>query len=133
MLTVLLLSIVVYVYTVVAFNFFRKFYIVDEDGEIDKKCHDMMSCFIFHMYVGVRQGGGIGDAIEPPDGDPFEVYRILFDITLSKVSLQDCHFILIFIFKKYQMQYTYYVQYENVNSTENVTHTPNGIAVHHSA
>ena len=81
MLTVLLLSIVVYVYTVVAFNFFRKFYIVDEDGEIDKKCHDMMSCFIFHMYVGVRQGGGIGDAIEPPDGDPFEVYRILFDIT----------------------------------------------------
>ena len=30
---------------------------------------------------GVRAGGGIGDEIEPPDGDDYEVYRILFDIT----------------------------------------------------
>ena len=79
--TVMLLSIVVYVYTVVAFNFFRKFYIQQEEGALDKKCHDMLTCFIFHMYVGVRQGGGIGDAINSPDGDPYEVYRILFDIT----------------------------------------------------
>jgi ryanodine receptor 2 len=80
-LTVLLLSIVVYVYTVIAFNFFRKFYVKDEDGEVDYKCHDMLTCYVFHLYVGVRAGGGIGDEIEPPDGDPYEVYRILFDIT----------------------------------------------------
>lgn len=30
---------------------------------------------------GVRAGGGIGDEIEPPDGDDYEVYRIMFDIT----------------------------------------------------
>ena len=38
-------------------------------------------CFVFHLYKGVRAGGGIGDEIEPPDGDDYEVYRILFDIT----------------------------------------------------
>lgn len=33
------------------------------------------------MYVGVRAGGGIGDEIEDPAGDPYEIYRIVFDIT----------------------------------------------------
>lgn len=36
---------------------------------------------MFHMYVGVRAGGGIGDEIEDPAGDEFEVERIVFDIT----------------------------------------------------
>ena len=36
---------------------------------------------MFHMYVGVRAGGGIGDEIEDPAGDEFEVVRIIFDIT----------------------------------------------------
>ncbi|XP_013867545.1 ryanodine receptor 3 [Austrofundulus limnaeus] len=81
-LTVGLLAVVVYLYTVVAFNFFRKFYnkSVDDD-EPDMKCDDMMTCYLFHMYVGVRAGGGIGDEIEDPAGDPYELYRILFDIT----------------------------------------------------
>ncbi|XP_052001465.1 LOW QUALITY PROTEIN: ryanodine receptor 3 [Xyrauchen texanus] len=81
-LTVGLLAVVVYLYTVVAFNFFRKFYnkSADED-EPDMKCDDMMTCYLFHMYVGVRAGGGIGDEIDDPAGDPYELYRILFDIT----------------------------------------------------
>ncbi|KAL0274262.1 UNVERIFIED_CONTAM: hypothetical protein PYX00_006731 [Menopon gallinae] len=80
-LTVMLLTIVVYIYTVIAFNFFRKFYVQEEDDEVDRKCHNMLTCFVFHLYKGVRAGGGIGDEIEPPDGDEYEVYRILFDIT----------------------------------------------------
>ncbi|CAB3362502.1 Hypothetical predicted protein [Cloeon dipterum] len=80
-LTVMLLTIIVYIYTVIAFNFFRKFYIQDEDDVVDKKCHDMATCFVFHLYKGVRAGGGIGDEIGSPDGDEYEVYRILFDIT----------------------------------------------------
>ncbi|KAK2192468.1 hypothetical protein NP493_31g06036 [Ridgeia piscesae] len=81
LMTVLLLSIVVYIYTVIAFNFFRKFYNKGEDGEDDYKCQDMFTCYIFHLYVGVRAGGGVGDEIDSPDGDPYEVYRIIFDIT----------------------------------------------------
>uniref|UniRef100_A0A673CUD6 Ryanodine receptor 2b (cardiac) n=1 Tax=Sphaeramia orbicularis TaxID=375764 RepID=A0A673CUD6_9TELE len=81
-LTVGLLAVVVYLYTVVAFNFFRKFYNKSDDSNTqDMKCNDMLTCYMFHMYVGVRAGGGIGDEIEDPAGDEFEVERILFDIT----------------------------------------------------
>ncbi|KAM9364976.1 ryanodine receptor 2 [Pholidichthys leucotaenia] len=81
-LTVGLLAVVVYLYTVVAFNFFRKFYNKSNDKDIqDMKCNDMLTCYMFHMYVGVRAGGGIGDEIKDPAGDEFEVERIVFDIT----------------------------------------------------
>ncbi|XP_052827801.1 ryanodine receptor isoform X7 [Octopus bimaculoides] len=80
-LTVMLTSIVVYIYTVIAFNFFRKFYVKEEDGQVDYKCHDMATCFVYHLHTGLRAGGGIGDEIEPADGDPSEAYRIIFDIT----------------------------------------------------
>lgn len=44
MMTVGLLAVVVYLYTVVAFNFFRKFYNKSEDeDEPDMKCDDMMT------------------------------------------------------------------------------------------
>uniref|UniRef100_A0A3P8YVM5 Ryanodine receptor 3 n=1 Tax=Esox lucius TaxID=8010 RepID=A0A3P8YVM5_ESOLU len=81
-LTVGLLAVVVYLYTVVAFNFFRKFYNKSEDEAApDMKCDDMMTCYLFHLYAGVRAGGGIGDELEDPAGDPYELWRILFDIT----------------------------------------------------
>lgn len=38
-------------------------------------------CYMFHMNVGVRAGGGIGDEIVDPAGDEFEVERVLFDVT----------------------------------------------------
>ncbi|KAK3867881.1 hypothetical protein Pcinc_026695, partial [Petrolisthes cinctipes] len=80
-LTCMLLTIIVYCYTVIAFNFFRKFYVSEEEDVVDQKCHDMLTCFVFHLYKGVRAGGGIGDEIEAPDGDEYELYRIIFDIT----------------------------------------------------
>ncbi|XP_044070697.1 ryanodine receptor 2 isoform X3 [Siniperca chuatsi] len=81
-LTVGLLAVIVYLYTVVAFNFFRKFYNKSEAKDTqDMKCNDMLTCYMFHMYVGVRAGGGIGDEIEDPAGDEFEVERMVFDIT----------------------------------------------------
>jgi hypothetical protein len=42
-LTVMLLIIVVYIYTVIAFNFFRKFYVQEEDDQVDQKCHNMLT------------------------------------------------------------------------------------------
>ncbi|XP_026324427.1 ryanodine receptor [Hyposmocoma kahamanoa] len=80
-LTVMLLTIIVYIYTVIAFNFFRKFYVQEEDDEVNRNCHDMLTCFVFNLYKGVRAGGGIGDELEPPDGDDSEVWRIIFDIS----------------------------------------------------
>lgn len=43
--------------------------------------HFLLQCYLFHMYVGVRAGGGIGDEIEDPAGDEYELYRVVFDIT----------------------------------------------------
>ena len=63
-LTMLLLTVVVYIHTVIAFNFFKEFY--EGDDENDVQCNDMLTCFLFHLYKGVRAGGGIGDEI----GDP---------------------------------------------------------------
>lgn len=54
-LTVGLLAVVVYLYTVVAFNFFRKFYNKSEDDdEPDMKCDDMMTV----SPCGAAQPGG---------------------------------------------------------------------------
>lgn len=52
-LTVGLLAVVVYLYTVVAFNFFRKFYNKSDDKDIqDMKCNDMLTvslmCILTH-------------------------------------------------------------------------------------
>lgn len=44
-------------------------------------CSSILQCYLFHMYVGVRAGGGIGDEIEDPAGDEYELYRVVFDIT----------------------------------------------------
>ncbi|XP_078000970.1 ryanodine receptor 2-like [Glandiceps talaboti] len=80
-LTVMMTSIIIWLYTVIAFNFFRKFYLKGEENEVEFKCHNMFTCFVFHLHTGLRAGGGIADEIEPPDGDPYEFYRIIFDIT----------------------------------------------------
>lgn len=52
MMTVGLLAVVVYLYTVVAFNFFRKFYNMSEDeDEPDMKCDDMMTVSAGQTYI----------------------------------------------------------------------------------
>jgi len=42
-LTIGLLTVVAYLYTVIAFNFFKKFYNKGEDGEDDWKCNNMFT------------------------------------------------------------------------------------------
>ena len=41
----------------------------------------LFQCFQFHLYAGVRAGGGIGDELDDPSGDDYEFYRIIFDIS----------------------------------------------------
>jgi hypothetical protein len=42
-LTIMLMAVVVYLYTVIAFNFFRKFYTKEEDEEKEENCKDMLT------------------------------------------------------------------------------------------
>jgi len=51
----MLTSIVVYLYTVLAFNFFRKFYVQEEEGEEpDSKCHDMLSVCLSSLALSFK-------------------------------------------------------------------------------
>uniref|UniRef100_A0A915KT79 Ion transport domain-containing protein n=1 Tax=Romanomermis culicivorax TaxID=13658 RepID=A0A915KT79_ROMCU len=89
LLTVKMILVVVYLYTVLAFNSFCKFYVQSDEGEVDRKCHSMFQCFIFNLYAGVRAGRGIGVELESPYGDDKEVWRIMFDMSF--------HFFIIII------------------------------------
>lgn len=61
MLTVGLLAVVVYLYTVVAFNFFRKFYNKSEDEDApDMKCDDMMTVPQLAFDIDLVQKGNVG-------------------------------------------------------------------------
>ncbi|CAF4781267.1 unnamed protein product, partial [Rotaria sp. Silwood2] len=43
LLTMMLMAVIVYLYTVIAFNFFRKFYTKEEDEEREENCKDMFT------------------------------------------------------------------------------------------
>lgn len=48
----MLMAIIVYMYTVIAFNFFRKFYASEEDGEVEQNCHDLFTVnFYFIIFI----------------------------------------------------------------------------------
>lgn len=103
--TVLMTCVVIYLYTVIAFNYFRKFYIQQssEDGEHVYTCDSMskvshshkppysssvtvlstlpFQCFVYHIDKGLRAGGGIGDVLQSASGHPDEFFRLLFDVT----------------------------------------------------
>ena len=49
----MLMAVVVYLYTVIAFNFFRKFYTKEEDEEKEENCKDMLT------VRDVERGAGI--------------------------------------------------------------------------
>jgi len=76
---------------------------------------------VFHLYKGVRAGGGIGDEIEPPDGDDYEVYRILFDITFF-------FFVIIILLAIIQGMYSCFM-HEKINVRGSV----GSASVHHAA
>ena len=39
------MAVAVYMYTVLAFNFFRKFYTKEEEGEVEENCQDLFTVF----------------------------------------------------------------------------------------
>ena len=63
-----------------------------------------LQCFQFHLYAGVRAGGGIGDELEDPSGDEYEIWRILFDISFFLFVI----IILLAIIQGMQIMYEVY-------------------------
>jgi len=66
--TTLLLFVVIYIYSFVAFQLFRDDYIndttPDEDPDFNNYCDSLYACFLTTLNNGVRMGGGIGEALK---------------------------------------------------------------------
>ena len=62
--------VIIYVYTILGFNFYRKFFVVEDDDPPEAVCESMYQCFLFTLDSGVRNGGGIGDALPRQLWDP---------------------------------------------------------------
>jgi Ca2+-binding EF-hand superfamily protein len=82
MVTLALTAVVIYIYTVIAYNYFRKFYIRElEPGFVRDDCNNMLTCFLFHLDQGVRSGGGIADVILSAFDDQQYSWRLVFDLS----------------------------------------------------
>ena len=72
--TTLLMSAVIFIYTVFAFRFFTTYY--------NKNCTNMITCLQFHLSAALRSGGGVSDVIDTPDKmDPLVLPRFVFDMS----------------------------------------------------
>lgn len=81
----LLLVIVIYIYALAAFAYYREFY----DREEGNFCYTMVQCFFTSLRLGLLSGGGLGDAFGYTEAVPSYSFhhsgmpagRILFDIS----------------------------------------------------
>eukprot|EP00347_Sterkiella_histriomuscorum_P015845 403355467 len=83
--TLLLLLVIVYIYSFIAFISFRDTYINSEtnkDATLNGYCHTLGFCFTSTLNNGLRSGGGIGDQLEQlTKDDGYYWGRYAFDLT----------------------------------------------------
>ena len=101
LLTVLLGTIIIYLFSVVGFVLFREAFENTEascdhgssGGEVNGKCVDyhcdtLFRCFVFGVTSGIRSGGGIGDLMKAPDWHhPYSAARTVFDFLFFVVVI----------------------------------------------
>jgi len=84
--------VVVYVYSVFGFLFFRSHFVRDEQ----KTCTSLFMCFISALWGGLRSGGGVGDLMQNPIWEDANIpFRIIFDTSfwfLVNIILMNCMF-----------------------------------------
>jgi len=81
----LLLMIIIYIYALAGFAYYREFY----DREEGNFCYTMVQCFFTSLRLGLLSGGGLGDAFGYNEAVPAYAFhtsgmpagRILFDIS----------------------------------------------------
>ncbi|ORX85369.1 hypothetical protein K493DRAFT_341790 [Basidiobolus meristosporus CBS 931.73] len=82
--TVLLGVIIIYVYSVVGFVYFRHSF----DSEQGLYCDTLFDCFITVLAYGIRAGGGLGDILQAPvHGDNSYAYRIVLDLSFFLIVI----------------------------------------------
>ena len=74
-----LMLIIIYIYTLFAFAFYRGSFDSDEGAY----CHTLGQCFVTSIRLGMMSGGGLGEALPPPAVYSFSGpgMRTIFDLT----------------------------------------------------
>jgi len=84
LLTALLAFVVIYIYSIIGFLFYRNNLIVEEQNI----CENMLVCFVQFVNYGLRNGGGIGDIMSSPDwNENNSLFRIIYDSTFFFVVI----------------------------------------------
>jgi len=85
LLTALLATVVIYIYSIIAFWFLRNDY---ANGQILLECATLYECLVATFNLGIRSGGGIGDVLATSVwGDPTYAGRFIFDISFFIVII----------------------------------------------
>ncbi|ORY28919.1 hypothetical protein BCR33DRAFT_724882 [Rhizoclosmatium globosum] len=83
--TVILGVIIIYIYSVIGFVYFRHAF----DEKEGLHCHSLFSCFLTVLSYGLRSGGGIGELLQVPVNEEREYYgaRILLDLSFFLIVI----------------------------------------------
>ncbi|KAJ3245409.1 hypothetical protein HDU78_009282 [Chytriomyces hyalinus] len=83
--TVLLGVIIIYIYSVIGFVFFRHAF----NEQQGLHCQSLFSCFLTVLSYGLRSGGGIGELLEVPVDPKKEYYgaRVVLDLTFFLIVI----------------------------------------------
>jgi hypothetical protein len=87
--TTILLIVIIYIYSYIAFIVFRSEYINADSGaspSFNTYCDSLYMCFTSTLNTGLRNGGGIGDAMSQLErSDPLYWDRYIFDLTFFMI------------------------------------------------
>lgn len=84
LLTVLLALVIVYIYSIFGFLFFRDKFVVNDESA----CESIFQCLVTVVNYGLRSGGGIGDILLPPRWtDAGTLLRVSYDSTFFFVVI----------------------------------------------
>ena len=72
---------VIYSYSSLSANYFSDKFDSLDVGTLDV-CNSLSSCFMYTMSLGLRNGGGLGDSMEPYEFSNQKFYpKLIFDLT----------------------------------------------------
>jgi len=86
MLTGLLGLIMIYIYSIIGYNFIdNMYYDSDVSAHGERTCTSMLQCYLYTLNNGLKNGGGIGDALlKPSYAEGYKTtyyFRLFFDLT----------------------------------------------------
>uniref|UniRef100_A0A665X738 Inositol 1,4,5-trisphosphate receptor n=1 Tax=Echeneis naucrates TaxID=173247 RepID=A0A665X738_ECHNA len=85
-LTAVLALILVYLFSIVGYIFFKDDFIlecfqIEDDSDMERTCDSLLMCIVTVLSHGLRSGGGVGDVLRKPSKEePLFAARVVYDL-----------------------------------------------------